>query len=36
MKKGETLQFRYRVLVHKGNAEEAKIGELFEVYKKQN
>ena len=36
MKKGETLQLRYRVLVHGGSSEEAKIGELFEIYKKQN
>lgn len=36
IKKGETLQLRYRVLVHGGNSEEAKIGEQFENYKKQN
>jgi hypothetical protein len=36
MKKGETLKLRYRVLVHGGSSEEAKIGELFEIYKKQN
>jgi len=35
MKKGQTLQLRYRVLVHGGNAVEAKIGELFEIFKKQ-
>jgi hypothetical protein len=35
MKKSEILQLRYRVLVHSGSAEEAKIGELFEIYKKQ-
>ncbi len=35
MKKGETLQLRYRVLVHGGDVEAAKIGELFEIYKKQ-
>lgn len=34
-KKGETLQLRYRVLVHGGNSEEAKIGELFNLYKNQ-
>jgi len=34
-KKRDVLQLRYRVLVHGGNAEEAKIGELFEKYKKQ-
>ena len=32
-KKGDTLHLRYRVLVHGGNAEEAKIGELFEKFK---
>jgi len=32
-KKGETLRLRYRVLVHGGNAEEAKIGELSGNYK---
>ena len=36
MKKGETLRLRYRVLVHGGDVAEAKIGELFEIYKKQN
>ena len=36
LKKGATLQLKYRVLVHGGSAEEAKIGELFEQYKKQN
>lgn len=35
LKKSEILQLRYRVLVHSGSAEEAKIGELFEIYKKQ-
>lgn len=35
LKKSEILQLRYRVLVHSGSAEEAKIGELFENYKKQ-
>ena len=34
-KKGDVLRLRYRVLVHGGSAEEAKIGELFEIYKKQ-
>ena len=33
-KKGEILHLRYRVLVHSGNAADAKIGELFEEYKK--
>jgi hypothetical protein len=35
MKKGETLQLHYRVLVHGGNTDEAKIRELFEIYKNQ-
>jgi len=35
MKKGESLQLRYRVLVHGGSVVEAKIGELFEIFKKQ-
>ena len=35
MKKGETLQLRYRVLVHGGSTEDAKIGKLFDLYKKQ-
>ena len=36
LKKGETLKLRYRVFVHGGSSEDAKIGELFEIYKKQN
>ena len=36
LKKGETLLLRYRVLVHGGNTTDAKIVELFELYKKQN
>ena len=36
LKKGETLLLRYRVLVHGGTTDEAKIGEMFEIYKKQN
>lgn len=35
LKKGETLQLRYRVLVHGGNSADAMIDELFELYKKQ-
>jgi hypothetical protein len=35
MKKGEALLLRYRVLVHGGTTDEAKIGELFEIYKMQ-
>ena len=35
MKKGETLLLRYRVIVHSGSAADAKIGELFENYKRQ-
>jgi hypothetical protein len=36
LKKGETLKLRYRVFIHGGSSEEAKIRELFEIYKKQN
>ena len=32
-KKGDVLRLLYRVLVHGGSAEEAKIGELFDIYK---
>jgi hypothetical protein len=35
LKKGETLLLRYRVLVHGGTTDEAKIGEMFETYKMQ-
>ena len=35
-KKGETLRLCYRVLVHGGTSEEAKVAELFENYKKLN
>ena len=34
LKKGETLSLKYRVLVHGGNSVEAKIKELFDIYKK--
>jgi hypothetical protein len=34
MKKGQTLLLKYRVLVHGGSVTDAKIGELFEQYKK--
>ena len=30
---GDTLTFRYRVIVHSGSAEEAKVAELYEAYK---
>jgi hypothetical protein len=33
LKKGETLQLRYRVLVHGGTTVEAGIAEQFEHYK---
>ena len=33
LKKGETLQLRYRVLVHGGTTAEAKIAEAFKQYK---
>jgi len=36
MKKGESLQLRYRVFVHGGTSEDSKIGDLFEKYKKEN
>ena len=35
LKKGETIQLRYRVIVHSGNHESAKIAEAFEKYKKE-
>lgn len=33
LKKGETIKLRYRVIVHAGNQEDAKIADLFEKYK---
>lgn len=33
LKKGQTIQLRYRVLVHAGDTVTAKISELFEKYK---
>ncbi len=33
LKKGETIQLRYRVLIHAGDHKEAKIAEHFEKYK---
>lgn len=35
LKKGEQIKLRYRVLVHSGNHEEAKIAEEFERYKSE-
>jgi hypothetical protein len=35
LKKGEQIKLRYRVLVHSGNHEEAKIAEEFEKYKEE-
>jgi hypothetical protein len=35
LKRGETLRLRYRVYVHGGNTDEAKIGELFGKYKQE-
>ena len=32
LKKGETVKLRYRVFVHSGDSEEAKIAELFNQY----
>lgn len=34
MKKGTVLNLRYRILVHSGDHNEAKIAEEFEIYKK--
>jgi hypothetical protein len=33
IKKGETINLKYRVLVHSGDEIEAKIAEQFEIYK---
>ncbi len=33
LKKGQTIQLKYRVLVHSGNTESAKIAERFEKFK---
>jgi hypothetical protein len=30
--KGESLNFRYRVLLHRGDAEQAKVAEVFKAY----
>ncbi|MDR2038119.1 MAG: PmoA family protein [Bacteroidales bacterium] len=35
LKKGEKIQLRYRVIIHAGNSEEAKISQLYEQYKKE-
>jgi hypothetical protein len=35
LKKGESLHLRYRVLVHGGSPEQARIRELFEIYKSE-
>jgi hypothetical protein len=32
LKPGETLHFKYRVLIHPGDAEAAKVGELYKAY----
>ena len=32
IKKGETFTLRYRLFIHKGNHEEAKVDEHFKVY----
>jgi len=34
-KKGESIQLKYRVLVHSGDHKEAKIAEMFEKYKNE-
>lgn len=33
LKKGEEIKLRYRVIVHAGDTEKAKIEELFNKYK---
>ncbi len=33
--KGESVRFQYRIVLHSGDAEAAKIGELYDNYKKQ-
>jgi hypothetical protein len=35
LKKGETVNLRYRVLVHSGDHKEARIAEQFEIYKSE-
>lgn len=35
LKKGEKIALRYRVLIHKGNSQQADIASLFEQYTKQ-
>jgi len=35
LKKGETITLKYRVLVHRGNHEDAGIAALFEAYSKE-
>ncbi len=35
LKKGETVKLRYRVLVHAGDSQRAKIAEAFEKYKSE-
>jgi hypothetical protein len=32
LKNGESINFRYRVYIHPGNAQEAKIGDQYKVY----
>jgi hypothetical protein len=32
LKKGESLHFHYRVLLHRGNAEQAKVAEVFKAF----
>ncbi|MFR8358842.1 MAG: DUF6807 family protein [Parabacteroides sp.] len=35
LKKGEKIALRYRVLIHKGDSQEAGIATLFEQYMKE-
>jgi hypothetical protein len=34
IKPGESLTFRYRVIIHHGNAAEAKVAEAYSAYSK--
>lgn len=36
LKKGEALTFKYRVVLHSGDAEQSKIGSLYDGYIKEN
>ena len=34
MKKGDSIEFHFRVVFHKGNEKQAKIAEQFKAYAK--